>query len=211
MPKFYRNLNSSSERKIYLVLKQNALIALCCLLLSVSAACAVSPTKPTQGSAPIAPVNQSLENRPGVTPVAVEQLPDLVMGQVIYVPIYSEIYDSDPNQTFQLAATLSLRNTDLNSPIIIETLDYYDSGGEKISTYLSTPIQLAPLASLEIVVARADSSGGSGANFIVEWRSDETVSEPIVEAIMISSASQQGMSFVSPGRIIQQRQPNDSP
>ncbi|MGP1385536.1 MAG: DUF3124 domain-containing protein [Thainema sp.] len=192
------------------MLKRNVLIALCCLLSSVSAACAVSSTKSTERSAPTDPVNQSLAERPGVTPIAVEQLPDLVMGQVVYVPIYSEIYDSDPNQTFQLAATLSLRNTDLDSPIIIETLDYYDSGGAKISTYLRTPIQLAPLASFEIVVARKDSSGGSGANFIVEWRANETVSEPIVEAIMISSASQQGMSFVSPGRIIQERQPDDS-
>ncbi len=189
------------------MLKRNALIALCCLVFSVSAACSTSLT---EGSTPINPANQPLAERPGVTPIAVEQLPDLVMGQVIYVPIYSEIYDSDPNQTFQLAATLSLRNTDLDSPIIIETLDYYDSGGAKISTYLRTPIQLTPLASLEIVVAREDSSGGSGANFIVEWRANETVSEPIVEAIMISSASQQGMSFVSPGRIIQERQPDDS-
>ncbi len=195
------------SRKICLVLKRNALIFLCCLLLSMSTACATSPT---EGSAPVDPVSQSLEERPGVTPVAGEQLPDLVTGQVIYVPIYSEIYDFDSNQTFQLAATLSLRNTDLNSPIIIETLDYYNSGGEKISTYLKTPIQLAPLASLEIVVASKDGSGGSGANFIVEWRANKTVSEPIAEAIMISSASQQGMSFVSPGRIIQERRPDDS-
>jgi hypothetical protein len=44
--------------------------------------------------------------------------------------------------------------------------------------------------------------GGVGANFIVEWIAEKEVSEPVVEAVMISAASNQGISFVSPGRII---------
>ncbi len=51
-------------------------------------------------------------------------------------------------------------------------------------------------------LALRDRRGGSGAKFIVEWVAQTSVSEPIVEAIMISTAFQQGISFVSPGKVI---------
>ncbi|HIK46150.1 MAG TPA: DUF3124 domain-containing protein [Leptolyngbyaceae cyanobacterium M65_K2018_010] len=146
-----------------------------------------------------------LETNPGVTTLAAAQRPTLVTGQVIYVPIYSEIYDLGPNRTFQLAATLSLRNTDRQNPIVITAVDYYDSAGKRVKTYLTDPIQLAPLTSTAVVVHQTDTLGGTGANFLVTWGAAVAVSEPIVEAIMISTASQQGISFVSPGRVIEQR------
>jgi hypothetical protein len=121
------------------------------------------------------------------------------------VPIYSEVYDFNQEQTFQITATLSLRNTDLAHPIVIETVDYYDSAGEKIRTHLEQPLELAPLASFEVVVPKDDQTGGVGANFIVAWRAADAVSDPVVEAVMISTISQQGISFVSPGRVIQER------
>ena len=37
----------------------------------------------------------------------------LVKGQTIYVPAYSHVYHGDRQQPFQLAVTLSVRNTDL--------------------------------------------------------------------------------------------------
>ncbi|WP_204138067.1 DUF3124 domain-containing protein [Halomicronema sp. CCY15110] len=148
---------------------------------------------------------QSLGNRPGLNAIAPAALPPLRQGQVIYVPIYSEVYDFNQEQTFQITATLSLRNTDLAHPIVIETVDYYDSAGEKIRTYLEQPLELAPLASFEVVVPKDDQTGGVGANFIVVWRAADAVSNPVVEAVMISTISQQGISFVSPGRVIQER------
>ncbi|ACB53074.1 hypothetical protein cce_3726 [Crocosphaera subtropica ATCC 51142] len=148
---------------------------------------------------------EQLQQSPGVREISSEQLPPLITGQVIYVPIYSEIYNFDQNQVSQLVATLSLRNTDINHSIIIETVDYYDSGGKKVKAYLRQPIQLAPLASTTVVVPRDDRTGGSGANFIIQWRSDQQVSQPIFEAIMINTFSQQGMSFVSSGRVIKER------
>jgi hypothetical protein len=38
---------------------------------------------------------------------------------------------------------------------------------------------------------------GSGAKFLVHWRADQPVSEPIVESIMIGTQMQQGISFIS--------------
>jgi hypothetical protein len=115
------------------------------------------------------------------------------------------VYDFNQAQTFEIMATLSLRNTDLAHPIVIETVDYFDSAGEKNRTYLDQPLQLAPLASFEVVVPKNDQTGGVGTNFIVAWQSADAVSDPVMEAVMISTISQQGISFVSPGRVTQER------
>jgi hypothetical protein len=42
-----------------------------------------------------------------------------------------------------------------------------------------------------------DTSGGSGASFIIEWQAKSKVSPPLVEAVMISTGSGRNLSFVS--------------
>ncbi|BAY28418.1 hypothetical protein NIES2107_02470 [Nostoc carneum NIES-2107] len=126
----------------------------------------------------------------------------IAMGQTIYVPIYSHIYHNDERKILDLAATLSIRNTDLNNPIIITSVRYYDSDGKLIKNYLDKHIQINALGSTDFFVNRTDTSGGSGANFIVEWVSSKIISEPIVEAVMIATEFQQGVSFVSQGKVI---------
>lgn len=44
---------------------------------------------------------------------------ELLMGQSVYVPIYSHIYHGDRENPFDLAATLSIRNTDPGIDITI--------------------------------------------------------------------------------------------
>ncbi len=134
--------------------------------------------------------------------VTLEQNFQAAMGQTIYVPIYSHIYYENRQKSFDLAATLSIRNTDLTSPMIVTSVRYYDTNGKLIRQYVENPIQLNALASTDFVVDRNDTSGGSGANFIVEWVAKTEISEPIVEAVMIGSALQQGISWISPGKVI---------
>ena len=81
-------------------------------------------------------------------------------------------------------------------------MKYYDSDGNLVKEHLENPLRLAPLASTDFVVDQNDRTGGSGANFIVEWIAETEVSEPVVEALMVSTRSQQGISFISPGRVI---------
>lgn len=126
----------------------------------------------------------------------------VVMGQTIYIPVYSHVYHQDEQKTFDLAATLSIRNTDLNQAIAITSVKYYDWNGKLVRNYLEQPIEIAALSSTDFFVNTSDRSGGSGAKFIVEWLAQTSVSEPIVEAIMIGTAYQQGISFVSPGKAI---------
>jgi hypothetical protein len=168
-----------------------------------------APTVPPHSTAgatmPTAGTPLGLAANPNVIEISPDQLPPIAVGQVVYVPVYSEIYDLGPNRPFQLTATLSLRNTDPASAVFIETVDYYDSSGALVTAYLSQPLELGPLASTAIVVESSNTLGGAGANFLVTWRAATLVSPPVIEAVMISTASQQGVSFVSPGRVIAER------
>lgn len=143
--------------------------------------------------------------------VTLEQNFQAATGQTIYVPIYSHIYYENREKSFDLAATLSIRNTDLTSPMIVTAARYYDTNGKLLRQYVEKPIQLDALASTDFVVDRNDTSGGSGANFIVEWVAKTEISEPVVEAVMIGSALQQGISWISPGRVIKQTNSQKSP
>ncbi|UBF24871.1 DUF3124 domain-containing protein [Kovacikia minuta CCNUW1] len=125
-------------------------------------------------------------------------------GQTVYVPVYSYIYHyNNQRHVINLAVTLSVRNTDLKNPIIITAVRYYDNDGKLIKQYLEKPVELAPLASTSFFIETNDTRGGLGANFIVDWVAETVVTEPVIEAVMIGTASTQGISFVSGGRVIQ--------
>jgi hypothetical protein len=129
----------------------------------------------------------------------------VVMGQTVYVPVYSHIYHYNSQEhVMNLSATLSIRNTDLKNSIIITSVRYYDSDGQLIRQDIKSPVELKPLASTDFFIAADDTSGGSGANFIVEWVALKTVYEPVIEAVMISTFSSQGISFVSPAKVLNQ-------
>ncbi|NHC33877.1 DUF3124 domain-containing protein [Scytonema millei] len=147
-------------------------------------------------------------NSPQETPsqqVVVDKNFKRVAGQTIYVPVYSHIYHDDGKKTFNLAATLSIRNTDLANPIIITFVRYYDTNGKLVRQYLEQPIQIDALVSTDFVIDTTDTSGGSGAKFLVEWIAQTEVSEPIIEAVMIGSGYHQGISFISPGKVIKNK------
>lgn len=126
----------------------------------------------------------------------------LSKGQTVYVPIYSHIYSGDQERPFNLTSTLSIRNTDLENPITVTQVNYYGSEGKLIKKYIDKPVTLNSLAATRFVVKESDKAGGSGASFIVIWKSDVEVNTPVIESIMISTRSQQGISFHSPGKVI---------
>ncbi len=123
-------------------------------------------------------------------------------GQKIYVPAYSHIYTGNRERPYLLTVTLSIRNIDPSNPIRIVLIDYYQTEGKLLKKYIDNPVTLNPLGSLRYIIPERDKAGGSGANFIVEWKSDRTANPPIVESIMIGTYGQQGISFTSRGQVI---------
>lgn len=128
----------------------------------------------------------------------------LSKGQTVYVPIYSHIYSGVKGRPFDLAATLSIRNTNLQNPIVLESVKYYDSDGKLVKDYLKKPLQLNALASTRYIIMEDEKAGGSGANFMVVWKSELNVNPPIIEAVMIGTHSGQGISFLSRGQVIKE-------
>jgi len=126
------------------------------------------------------------------------------MGQSVYVSIYSHIYSGLKARPFDLAAILSIRNTDINQPVAIVSVKYYDTEGKLLKEYLDEPLELKALASTRYIIMEGDKAGGSGANFIVKWKSNKKVTPPIIEAVMIGTHSGQGISFVSRGQVIEE-------
>ncbi len=122
-------------------------------------------------------------------------------GQTVYVPVYSHIYVVK-GHTFDLAICLSIRNTDPSHPITILSANYNDSEGNPVKNYVERPIQLKPLASTDFFVSEYDTAGGLGASFLVKWKSEIKVNEPIIEGVMAGTKSGQGISFVSRGKAI---------
>lgn len=140
-------------------------------------------------------------------PVLAQDIPPLSKGQMLYVPVYSHISHGNLDHRGKasellLSTMLSLRNTDPALPITVTSVRYYDTEGKMLRDYLAKPLVLAPMASSEVFVEHKDKSGGSGANFVVEWNSERPVNTPVVESVNAYFFGTQSVAFTSPGRPI---------
>jgi hypothetical protein len=134
-----------------------------------------------------------------------EQVGELVVERTVYVPIYSSLHVSDHAEPTNLGATLSLRNIGEHTSVVLTAVDYYDSDGALVRSFLDAPAELGPLATAEFFIARLDSSGGSGANFLVRWGLREPGPDLLVEAVMHGRDGAAGISFVTEGRVVESR------
>jgi hypothetical protein len=127
----------------------------------------------------------------------------VAQSELVYVPIYSDIFYVDARHTFPLTATLSIRNTSFKDSLYVFSIDYYNSKGEKVRRYNESTLLVKPMESVEFVVENKDDSGGVGANFVVEWGGESDVQRPYFQGIMIGTMGQQGISFTTEGIVIQ--------
>ena len=123
-------------------------------------------------------------------------------GETVYVSIYSNLYIGTVKEKFQLSSLLSLRNTDPGYAITIIQADYYDTNGRKLESYINRPVKLDPLASRFYFVKPEDARGGEGANFLVKWKAERAVNQPVIEAVMLNVYNRQGVVFRCPGKKI---------
>ncbi|MBI9075455.1 MAG: DUF3124 domain-containing protein [Desulfatibacillum sp.] len=131
--------------------------------------------------------------------------PVMSMGQTVYVPVYSNVFSGPKANPFQLAAMVSIRNTDPKDSITILRADYYDNEGRMIESHMKEAKKLGPLASTHIYIKEYDTKGGPGANFIIQWQAKGLVNEPIIETLMLGLKGGQGISFMCPAKVIEAR------
>lgn len=118
---------------------------------------------------------------------------------LIYVPIYSEIYADKQNQKVPLAATLSIRNTNFTDSLFVTKIDYFNTDGELVRSYLKKLIRLPPMSTVNYVIGRDDDTGGTGASFIVNINSKSKSVKPLIQAVMIGQSGNKGFAFSTDG------------
>lgn len=135
-------------------------------------------------------------------PLFAQAEPDrgLSSGETLYVPIYSNVYSGPKGNPFQLATMLSIHNIDPKYSFTLLKVDYYDSNGKFIESYIKKPSVLKPFAHTFFYLKEYDTRGGPGANFVVKWRAEKNINQPIVEALMLDTRA--GLSFSSSGQVI---------
>lgn len=120
-------------------------------------------------------------------------------GETVYVSIYSHVYSGPKQSKVKLSSILSIRNTDLSQKIKIVKVEYYDTKGDYIESYIDKPFLLSPLETTNFYIKEYDMRGGSGAKFIVKWESEDLINQPVIESVMIGLLGGQGISFVCKG------------
>jgi len=134
---------------------------------------------------------------------AVKTVPaDSLESGSTFISVYAQIYVRSLNDQTGLTSTISIHNPNIKDQIYIDKAVCYNTHGEAIRTYFDQPVYVNPMETLQIVIDGLDNEGGTGANFVFDWRIKSTLNEPIMEAIMITTSSNQGISFVTNGKKI---------
>jgi hypothetical protein len=121
----------------------------------------------------------------------------------VYIPIYSDIYSESRLKSTLLTATLSIRSTSLRDTTFINKIDYYNTKGDLVKSFIDRTLVLAPMQSIDYVIDRDDNTGGVGANFLVMWGAKRHTN-PIFQAVMIGRSGQHGLSFMTSGVSVSQ-------
>ena len=116
----------------------------------------------------------------------------------VYVPVYSNIYQRTRNDRTALTSTLSIHNTSETDTLFVTRIDYYNTEGELVKKYLESTIYVNTFETIEYVVEEQDNSGGSGANFVIEWHGNEKLN-PLFQAVMIGGLASKTFSFTTEG------------
>ncbi|QDT43923.1 hypothetical protein Pan241w_40270 [Gimesia alba] len=115
-----------------------------------------------------------------------------------YVPCYSHIYYHGGSPLL-LETTLSIRNIDPNQSIYLDKIDYFDTDGKQVESFLDSTIKLEPFQTIDFLVEERDSSGGAGANFLVNWFSEQGAERPLMETVMIGTSGSRAIAFSRTG------------
>lgn len=180
----------------------------CCIMIACACASETSPSSFASSSrlhpaTPDALASHQSAQTPACSHGATDKVQPIRVRQKVYVPIYTQIRKNEQFWTVSLTVTLSVRNTDLNHPIILNSVCEYDSNGLLRKNYISAPLEVGALASEHFTVEETKHQGETGASFVIDWQSRKPVNQPIIEAVIINRDTQNNMAFISPGRVIE--------
>jgi len=116
-----------------------------------------------------------------------------------FLSIYSQIYTRNNDYQYNLTTTVSMHNPNAEDSIYIDRALYYNTHGEVVRSYFDNTIFIRPMETVQIIIPVVDNEGGTGANFIFDWKKNSSLFDPLFEAVMVSSSSH-SMAFVTEGK-----------
>lgn len=144
----------------------------------------------------------------GISYAQAQEAPALSAGQTLYLPIYSHLYHGDvhpktgkPSETL-VSTHVSIRNTDPANALKVSSARYYNTEGRLLREFLLQAQTIPPLGTFELYVPRSDSSGGSGANFMIDWKAEKAINPPLIEALHADIREARTLLFVTTARPI---------
>jgi hypothetical protein len=130
---------------------------------------------------------------------------ELSRGQMLFLPVYSEIPYGDRKASLNLAVTVTVRNLDVARPLTLKRIDYLDEHGVVVRALIERVTILKPLAAEIFQIRESDRSGGRAAGVLMEWESGEGMVAPLLEGVMVNGAYNQGLAFVTAARVLDNR------
>lgn len=128
-----------------------------------------------------------------------------VSGQVLYLPVYSNMPYQIDTLKFDMSAFVAIHNTDLFSKIRLTQVLYFNQSGKLVYNFLEKGnISIDPLATKDFYIPYEDQSG-TGANFLVEWVADSLVNEPLFEAVTLCLKPNNTVAVLSQGKILSEK------
>jgi len=130
----------------------------------------------------------------------------LLRGQLVYLPVYSNIpaHIDSSEYHFDMSAFVAIHNTDLKNKIVISKVLYFNTEGKLVHDFLNGElVELPPLATIYYYIPQKDKSG-IGANFLIEWTSEEPTNEPLLESVTINLHTSNSAAIMSQGRVIRE-------
>jgi hypothetical protein len=172
-------------------ISRKSCVALVAVALMSLPGCGSEPTavKEGKGHTVLGPVTEAAQQAEG-------------QRGVIYVPAHSSVYWGFDRVESEMAITLYIRNLNQKQGIVVHSARYFNSDGKLVRNYVEQPGVLGPMATADYVIQRLDTTGGTGASFLVEWSGAADGEAPMVEAVMIGQHGNLGISFTSVGRAL---------
>ena len=128
------------------------------------------------------------------------QLPELEIQKIVYVPAYSDIYYETESKKTYLTVILSLRNISYTDTLFFDKIEYFDTNGKLLRSYIEKVLMLRPMESMEYIVAASEKKGGAGANFVVSYMARSSLkNHPLIETVMMGNLDNYRFAFSSRG------------
>ncbi|MEO1231798.1 MAG: DUF3124 domain-containing protein [Myxococcota bacterium] len=139
-------------------------------------------------------------------PAALRALsPGADTGGIVYVSTYGGPATSTRHLGFTI--TLTVHNTSLDRELHVPSIMYVDREGAPQRAFLSEPLRLGPLAAKNFSLQPKTYAEGNGAAFLVKWEGPEGIPNPLIEALMLTTEGQQGISFITRGQEVERLSP----